>query len=59
VHHLLNGHSARMPILVGLYTTLILLSWVLALPLVVLGIAELGFGVRARFRPLPPIKPNT
>lgn len=59
VHHLLNGHSARMPILAGLYTTLILLSWVLALPLVVLGIAELGFGVRARFRPLPPIKPNT
>jgi predicted membrane protein DUF2232 len=59
VHHLLIGHSARAPILAGLYGTLILLSWVLALPLIVLGLAEIGFGVRARLKPLPPVKPNS
>jgi predicted membrane protein DUF2232 len=59
VHHLLIGNSARGPILVGLYSTLVVLSWVLALPLVLLGIVELGFGVRARLKPLPPVKPNT
>lgn len=59
VHRLLIGHTARMPILFGLYGTLVLLSWVLALPLILLGIAELGFGVRARLRPLPPVKPNS
>ena len=59
IHRLLIGHTARMPILAGLYGTLILLSWVLALPLILLGIAELGFGVRARLKPLPPVKPNS
>ena len=59
VHHLLIGHQARVPLLTGLYGTLILLSWVLALPLVALGLAELGFGIRARLKPLPPAKPYT
>ena len=59
VHHLLIGHSARMPLLTGLYCTLILLSWVLALPLIALGLAELAFGIRARLKPLPPAKPYT
>jgi hypothetical protein len=58
VHHLLIGHSARVPMLTGLYAALMLFSWVLALPLIALGIAELGLGVRARLKPLPPVKPT-
>jgi hypothetical protein len=59
VHHLVLGHTARTAILAGLYGTLILLSWVLALPLIILGVAELSLGVRARLKPLPPVKPNS
>lgn len=59
VHHLLIGHSARVPLLTGLYGALVLMSWVLALPLVALGLAELGFGIRARLKRLPPAKPFT
>jgi Predicted membrane protein (DUF2232) len=56
IHHLLLGHAARVPLLAGLYGVLILLSWILVLPLIALGLAELGLKLRARFKPLPPIK---
>jgi hypothetical protein len=32
------------------------MSWILVLPLIALGLAELGLNLRARFKPLPPVK---
>jgi hypothetical protein len=56
IHHLLLGHGARVPLLAGLYGALILMSWILVVPLIALGLAELGLNLRARFKPLPPVK---
>jgi hypothetical protein len=53
VHAVLAGHAARVALLVGLYTALILLSWIVLLPLLALGVAELGWNLRARFGALP------
>jgi hypothetical protein len=53
VHAVLEGHAARVALLVGLYTALILLSWIVLLPLLALGVAEHGWNLRARFRSLP------
>jgi Predicted membrane protein (DUF2232) len=58
LHFLLLGHSARVPILAGLYGVLILLSWIVMVPLIALGLAELGWNLRARLRPLPPNNRN-
>jgi len=53
VHALLLGHSARVALLAGLYVALILLSWIALLPLLALGVAELGWNLRSRFKALP------
>ncbi len=46
VHHLLANNSAR-PLLLGLlYSSLLLFSWLLAVPLTVLGLADLNFKFR-------------
>ena len=46
VHHLLANNSAR-PLLLGLlYSSLMLFSWILALPLTVLGLIDLNFNFR-------------
>jgi hypothetical protein len=58
IHHLLINHAARVPLLVGLYAALVLLSWLVMLPLVALGLAETGFNLRARSKPLPPVNRN-
>ena len=59
IHYLLLNHSARVPLLAGLYAVLILLSWIVMVPLIALGVAELGFNLRARSRPLPPVNRNS
>jgi hypothetical protein len=59
IHHLLLQHPARVPLLAGLYAALILLSWIVLLPLLVLGVADLGWNLRKRSSPLPPVNRNS
>ncbi|HKQ96200.1 MAG TPA: DUF2232 domain-containing protein [Aestuariivirgaceae bacterium] len=59
VHHLVRRSTARVLLLVGLYAGLFLLSWLLVVPLIVLGLAELLFGIRARADRHAIAKPNT
>jgi hypothetical protein len=58
-HSLLLAHPSRVALLAGLYLALVLMSWIVAVPLILLGIAELGWNLRARARPAPPINRNT
>jgi hypothetical protein len=55
VHFLLLEHSARVALLAGLYAALILLSWIVMLPLIALGLAELGWNLRARYTTHKPV----
>jgi hypothetical protein len=55
VHFLLVDHTARVALLAGLYAALILLSWIVMLPLIALGLAELGWNIRARYRSQHPL----
>lgn len=48
IHHLLQRSSSRIAILAGLYAALVFFNWIVALPLMALGIAELVWHVRAR-----------
>lgn len=53
IHHLTLRSKARVPLLVGLYAALLLLSWLIVVPLIVLGLFELFFNIRARARRTP------
>jgi hypothetical protein len=48
LHGLTEGMSARAPLLGGLYLALILLNWLLLLPLAMLTMLDMAFGMRAR-----------
>jgi hypothetical protein len=48
IHFLLRHHSARLPLLAGLYAALIMFSWLIMVPLVAVGLTETGWGLRVR-----------
>jgi hypothetical protein len=48
LHGLTEGMAARAPLLGGLYLALILLNWLLLLPLAMLTMLDMAFGMRAR-----------
>ncbi|MDP9138063.1 MAG: DUF2232 domain-containing protein, partial [Pseudomonadota bacterium] len=47
IHFLLRNHRARVALLVGLYAALITFSWLVMLPLAVLGLTEAGWSMRS------------
>jgi hypothetical protein len=53
LHGLTEGMTARAPLLGGLYLALILLNWLLLLPLAMLTMLDMAFGMRARTASLP------
>lgn len=53
LHGLTEGMAARAPLLGGLYLALILLNWLLLLPLAMLTMLDMAFGMRARTASLP------
>jgi hypothetical protein len=53
LHGLTEGMAARAPLLGGLYLALILLNWLLLLPLAMLTMLDMAFGMRARTANLP------
>jgi hypothetical protein len=53
LHGLTEGMTARAPLLGGLYLALILLNWLLLLPLAMLTMLDMAFGMRARTANLP------
>ena len=59
IHHLVRRTAARAVLLVALYAGLFLLSWLLIVPLILLGLTELVFGLRARADRHASVKPKT
>jgi hypothetical protein len=53
LHGLTEGMAARAPLLGALYLALILLNWLLLLPLAMLTMLDMAFGMRARTANLP------
>ena len=47
IHFLLRNHAARVALLVGLYAALIMFSWLVMVPLAVLGLTETRWNLRA------------
>ncbi|HFB97644.1 MAG TPA: hypothetical protein ENJ62_00740 [Bryobacterales bacterium] len=50
IHAVTLGNPWRHVLLAVLYLGLLLINWMLALPIVILGLADLAFGLRRRLR---------